>query len=97
MIKNNTKTILIVSLFVASIFLAGCSTSNDWTGFYYKDSYNIGDQNTWVIQLGLKSKEDCQNWVKMVSANNPNFDYECGYRCRYDETFKTSVCKETVK
>lgn len=89
--------IKMIALLSIIILLSGCSASNDWTGFYYRDKDNINDENTWTIQPGLKSKEDCQNWIKMVSANNSNYDYECGYKCRYDDTYKTSICETTVK
>ncbi|MDP1884648.1 MAG: hypothetical protein Q8L10_04760 [Candidatus Moranbacteria bacterium] len=92
-----TKIVAIIGLFFATLFLSGCSISNDWTGFYYKDKDNIGDQKTWVIQPGLKSKEECQNWVKEVAKNNSNYDYECGYKCRYEKQYDTTICKETVK
>lgn len=86
-------------MFVLIFTLAGCSnvTANDWTGFYYPDIDNIGDESTWVIQPGLSSLEECQNWVANISIGNINFDYECGRKCRYDDSFKMTICKETLK
>lgn len=87
-------------LFLAAIplvlFLAGCSSSEDWTGVYYPNKDNIGDSSTWVIQPRLKTLEDCRDWVDGMAKNNKNFDYECARGCRNDSSGLT-VCKETVK
>lgn len=86
-----------VPIFLIVFFLTGCSGNNEWTGFYYKDKDNIGDQSTWVIQPGLNSKESCLDWVDQVAGDNRNFDYECGYKCQYKKDYGLTVCKETVK
>jgi len=89
-------------LFFVLILLSGCSSkqsiSYDWTGFYYPNKDSIGDESTWVIQPGFKTLEECQEWVLFdISGNNTGFDYECGYKCRYDNLYKMTVCKETTK
>ena len=97
-LSKTAKTSLITgAVFLAAFVLSGCSSNNEWTGFYYKDKDNIGDQKTWIIQSGLKSKEDCRAWVIDMAKDNLNYDYECGYKCRYEKAYNTTVCKETVK
>jgi hypothetical protein len=92
------KKILLLSIFFILILIfSGCSNNNEWTGFYYRDKDNIGDQKTWVIQSGLKSEADCRTWVINMAKNNSNYDYECGYKCHYEKTYDTTICKETVK
>ena len=90
------KTLATLSIF---LLLTGCSPSvqNEWTGFYYPDKDNINDESTWVIQPGLDSLKECQMWVLGISKRNTNFDYECGYQCRYDDLYKMTICKETLK
>ncbi len=88
---------LLIFLIVVSLIAFSSSSKNNWTGFYYPDRNNIGDESTWVIQPGLDSLEKCQDWVADKSRGNRNFDYECGYKCRYDNSLKMSVCKETLK
>jgi uncharacterized protein YceK len=89
-------------LIFALIILSGCSSKqsskNDWTGFYYPDKNNINNELTWVIQPGFNSLEDCQKWVLFdISKDNTNFDYECGFKCRYDSLYKTTICEKTLK
>lgn len=86
------KTILLLSL---AIILSGCSLGNNWTGFYYPDKNNIGDESKWIIQPGLKTLQDCRDWVAGVADNNPEFDYECGYKCKYDKDYELNICKKT--
>ena len=101
--KNNNnieimKKIVITTIFLSWVlFLSGCSNNNEWTGFYYKDKNNIGNQKNWIIQPGLKSKDDCRAWVVGMAKNNTNYDYECGYKCRFDKAYNLTICKETVK
>lgn len=90
--KKLTSMLLLFSV----IFLSGCS-NNNWTWFYYSDADNIGDESTWTIQPGLNSLDECRNWVDDVAWNNDNFDYECGYKCRYESSYGMNICKETVK
>lgn len=91
----------VIVIIIGSIALenTGLNTdSRDWTGFYYPDKDNINDESTWIIQPGLSSLEECQRWVLFdVSKNNTNFDYECGYKCRYDNLYKMTICEETLK
>ena len=89
------KTIFII-LLLSLIFLYGCS-SNNWTGFYYSDKNNIGDESTWTIKSGFWSLDDCRNRVNDVAGNNQNFDYECWYKCEYNNSYGTNICKETIK
>jgi hypothetical protein len=89
-------------LFILTIVLSGCSKppiqTNEWTGFFYPDKDNIGDDSTWVIQPGFNSLQECQEWVLFdVSKDKTNFDYECGHKCRYDQNYKMTICKETKK
>lgn len=88
------KSLLLI--FFAMIILAGCSSKN-WTGFYYPDANNIGDESTWIIEPWFSSLDECRNWVDDMIWNNTNYDYECGYKCRYKSDYGVNVCKETVK
>ncbi len=64
---------------------------------YYPDKNNIGDESKWVIMPGLKSLDDCQQWILKISKNNSNYDYEFGKKCKYNEDTGLLVCKETAK
>ncbi len=83
-------------LFVV-VFLSACSNSATWTGYYYPDKNNIGNESTWVIQPGFKNIDECRNWVLGVAKDNQNYDYECGYDCTYRQEYKMNVCKKTEK
>ncbi len=94
------KKIFTLTLFL--IFLSGCSSKktldHNWTGFYYPDKDNINDESAWIIQPGFESLEKCQEWILFdISKNNKNFDYECGYKCKYDNLYKTTICEKTLK
>jgi hypothetical protein len=90
--------ILIFTLILLSGCLSNRSNNHDWTGFYYPNKNKIDDESTWVIQPGFKTLKDCQEWVLFeISGNNTNFDYECGYKCRYDNSYKMTICEETIK
>ncbi len=84
-------------LLLISILLSGCSENSDWTGFYYPDKNNIGDEFSWIIEPGLNSLEECQDWVADTAGTNTNYDYECGYKCRYDNNYGMNICEETLK
>ena len=85
-----------MSLLLILVFLYWCS-SNDWTGFYYSDKDNIGDESTWTIKSDFISLEECRNWIDNVAWNNTNYDYECWYKCKYKNDYWMYICKETVK
>lgn len=90
------KKIIAIGIFFWLIFVL-FNKENEWTGFYYRDKNNIGDSKTWVIQPGLNSREDCIDWVIKTSRGNENYDYECGYKCRYDKVYEASICEKTIK
>ena len=87
--------LLLPVVLIAVLFLSGCSLGSEWTGFYYSDINRMSDESTWRIQPGLGSLEECRNWVNTVHKPSDNYDYECGYRCRYDKDINFTVCKET--
>lgn len=84
-------------LIFAGIFLAGCGSDRfkSWTGFYYSDINRMSDEGTWKIQPGFDTLEDCREWVHSIANVDDNYDYECGYGCRYEKDIKMNVCKET--
>jgi len=85
----------IIIPFLLVLLGAGCLFKENWTGFYYPDADNIGDESSWVIQLGFETLDECRDWVDVVSYGNKNFDYECGSGCRYDKTYGMNICKTT--
>ena len=85
---------LLIILCAILLLGAGCSRA-EWTGFYYPDAENIGDESSWVIQPGFESIDECRDWVDEVAGNNTNFDYECGRGCRYEAKYGTTVCEIT--
>ena len=87
------KRLIIITMTI--FLLGGCSLSRNWTGFYYPDADNIGDSSKWVIQPGFGSLDECRNWAEDISTGNTNFDYECGYKCKYNKEYGTNVCKKT--
>lgn len=88
-----------------SLLGVGCANQDDtktaktWTAFYYPDIRQISDETTWSVQPGLETLDACLDWVtnRMLASHDRDFDYECGYNCRYDEDFKTTVCERTEK
>ena len=86
-------------LFLASLFFIWMWSENSrdksWTGFYYPDIKTMGNENTWKIQPGFDTFEDCREWVRDIANIGNNYDYECGYGCRYEKDLKMNVCKET--
>ena len=57
----------------------------------------MGDESTWIIQPGLESLDACRTWAKLtvIKRGDRSPDYECGYKCKYNEDLGLSVCKET--
>ena len=91
------KLIIIGAGFLAVFLLSGCGESKIWTGFYYPDINKLNDESTWKIQPGFESLEDCRAWVMdMAKDNKKQYDYECGYGCRYEKGIGMNVCKETL-
>ena len=86
---------LISAVFLTVFVLSSCSTRNEWTGFYYPNIDKINDKKTWKIQSGLESLEECREWVDNIYENGDNYDYECGYKCKYDGGIGFPVCRET--
>lgn len=93
------KKIILKSLFLLFIVfsLSACSGGKTWTGYYYPDKNNIGNENTWVIQPGFENIDDCRDWVDGVAKDNQNYDYECGYNCTYRQNYKMNVCEKIEK
>jgi len=88
--------VLSIAFLAALLFVgAGCD-SPEWTGFYYPDSNNIENETT-VVQPGLHSLEECQNWVGGIVGKNHNYDYQCGRSCRYEKAYGQTICKEKAK
>jgi len=86
----------ILLLFIV-ISLSACSINKTWTGYYYPDKNNIGDETAWIIQSGFKNIDDCRDWVDETAKNNRNYDYECGYNCSYRQKYGMDVCEKTEK
>ncbi|MGI6348263.1 MAG: hypothetical protein ACOXZ1_03685 [Patescibacteria group bacterium] len=84
-------------LLLVVILISACSINKTWTGYYYPDRNNIGDESTWIIQSGFKNIDDCRNWIDNIAGNNQNYDYECGYDCTYRQEYKMNVCQKTEK
>lgn len=85
---------LIVLAIVAFFAWKWYDGSGRWTGWVYPDSSNL-DRS---IQLGeFRNFEQCQEAAiqGLRSLGSLDGDYECGRRCRYDETYGLNVCKET--
>lgn len=76
--------------------MSGCSLTQEWTGFYYPDKNDIGNSSKWKIQSGLKTVEDCRDWVVQTAGSNPTFDYECGLNCKAHES-GLNICKKMIK
>jgi len=85
----------ILLIFGIVFILSGCNVGNKWTGFYYSDINKMDNENTWKVQPGLKSLEACREWVNSVRKQGDNYDYECGYDCKYNKNVGLTICKET--
>jgi hypothetical protein len=85
-----------ITLLVFALALSGCSKNADWVGFYYPDKDNIGDSSKWVIMPGFETLDQCRLWVADISNGKSNYDYECGKKCRREDS-GLMICKETVK
>lgn len=89
------KRLLIITFITCAI--TGCYSSKKWTGFYYPDRNNIGGESSWVIQSGFENIEECRNWVDNIASTNDNYDYECGYDCKYDASWGIDICERTER
>ncbi|PIR66500.1 MAG: hypothetical protein COU51_03635 [Parcubacteria group bacterium CG10_big_fil_rev_8_21_14_0_10_36_14] len=94
-ISKGKASIYILLVIALSILFMKYLKEENWVGFYYPDKNNIANKNSVIVQPGLKSIEDCRDWVQKQSEGNENFDYECGYRCSYDKALNITVCKKT--
>jgi hypothetical protein len=78
-----------------SVLLAGCQREPEWQGWVYPKS----DDETLSISLaGFKTFEQCQQAAIDQIRRLPEPDkagYECGRSCRWDESWRANVCKET--
>ena len=86
-----------IALIGIILTLTACTPNNNWTGYYYPDKDNIGDESQWIIQPGFETIEDCADWVLDVAENNTNYDYECGYNCTYRKELGVNVCETTER
>jgi hypothetical protein len=93
---SNMKKISLIILTFWIFFLTGCS-SNNRTWFYYPDADNVWDESTWKIQPWFNSIDECRGWIDSIKWNNENYDYECGYWCRYKSEYWMNVCKKTER
>jgi len=91
--KYMQKVLLVLSL---TFILSGCSNSN-WTGFYYPDKNNIGNESSWTVESGFSNIEECRAWVENTAGSNDSYDYECGYKCSFDKGYGMTICKTTEK
>jgi len=96
------KTFLKIIIIIILVFiLVRFFQNNDnlengqWVAFYYSNKDNIDDKSTWEIKENLNSIEECRKWIDDTIGFNMNYDYECGYKCRYDGYFY--ICEETIK
>ncbi len=89
---SHMKILLLILLFIT---LSGCTAKKNWTGFYYSNINKMEDESTWVIQPGFETLDDCKEWVDDIYDSNDNYDYECGYGCRYNKGLRVNVCEIT--
>ncbi|MFC1622881.1 hypothetical protein ACFL2R_00185 [Patescibacteria group bacterium] len=86
------KSILLVVMFtVMTLALSGCS-KKVWTAYYYPGDGGIYDPDTWKIQTGFNSLDECRVWIVKTANGDTDYDYECGYSCRYEDGL--SICDE---
>ena len=86
-------------LFTGLLLLTGACDDrpSEWEAFVYPDAGNL---DRYIAVPGFKTFELCQQGainILRAQSQPDSGDYECGYRCRYDPTLKTNVCKETRK
>ena len=82
-------------LTLAAIALFGCGPQREWQGWVYPDAENdvVG-----ISLAGFETFKQCQEAaIGMVrSLDEPDkASYECGRQCRWDETYRANICKET--
>jgi hypothetical protein len=86
------------ALLTAVLLLAGCDDRPPvWTAWVYEDRDDLTKSETLT---SFKTFEQCQEAAISKLRSYPDPDaggYECGYRCRYDPSMQTNVCKETRK
>jgi hypothetical protein len=95
-LKSNRLYLSLAAIFLAVFVLSGCG-KKIWTGYYYSNIEKMNDESTWQVKTGLRSLEDCREWIGGIPKYNNNYDYECGYGCRYEKDIRENVCKETFQ
>lgn len=91
------KKLFILMLIVFSVSLYWC-WSKKWDLFFYKDAWNIWDENTWIIMKDVWSLENCRFIAEWLLKEYENWDYECWSNCKplaWDPLM--SMCKETIR
>lgn len=82
---------------ILMLLVAGCDDrAKEWTAWVYRDK----SLTTHETMTGFKTFEECQLAAisKLRTIPDPDSgDYECGYMCRWDDSFDNNVCKETRK
>ena len=82
----------------ASVVAPACDSRPDsWDAWVYPDRENM---TVSMSLVGFRTFEECQQAAidKLRSLSDPEQgDYECGYKCRFDPSIQTNVCKETKK
>jgi hypothetical protein len=94
---QNMNKIILILFITGSLALSGCILKKQWTGYFYPNLDTIDDKSTWIIQPGLASLEDCREWVQSLSKNKSNFDYQCGYNCRFKKEYGETICESDAK
>lgn len=86
-----------ITILLITILLTACSSNKSWTGYFYPDRNNIGDESTWITEPRFNTIEECRDWVSATAGNNTNYDYECGYDCKYNAAYGMNVCDKTER
>lgn len=86
----------VICLVIVGVFVL---TRHDrWIGFYYPDSSDLSVSRH---SPELESLEECRSWVEnqrsYLSNQDPQDDYECGRKCRFNKDWGMYSCKETIR
>ena len=84
------KIIVLISI----PFTISWCNSSDYTWFYYP---NKNDLSIFEQSWKLDSLQECRNWVNWQWYDESIWDYEFGYKCKYNNNYSMNICKTTKK
>jgi hypothetical protein len=87
------KKILLVISLLCILFLISC-WKEKWNAYVYP-YWVSANKSTWIIQKWFNTLEECRSFAIKNIKNKEVWDYECGYKCKFDSSWWMDICKKT--